>query len=332
MTDFVILTGFLGSGKTTLLQSFLGTAEARDTAVIVNEAGEIDIDGAILSADTSALPMAMLANGCVCCSIANDLLYTIEALVASRATPFRRIILETSGLARPGPIIRALGALAPMGMRLSIVATIDAAAPPFAAATLDTSAAQLAAAGTIVLTKLDRADPAPLLARLPGINPLATLIAEPDPGARALAAFTAPPRPVVMPADLPMGHPGVRVVTADIAPVPLADILEWLDNLSGLAGDRLLRLKGVVHPSDTANPMLFQAVGTSFDQPRSFIGVAEQGLVLIIQDLNPSELTDLMPNFPLSIRPKTPKDQKFFASFFQKRSATLASPPTIDDI
>ena len=327
MTDFIILTGFLGSGKTTLLRRFLATQEARDTAVIVNEAGEIDIDGAILSADTSALPMAMLANGCVCCSIANDLLYTIEALVGSRPTPFRRIILETSGLARPGPIIRALGALAPIGMRLSIVATIDAAAPPLAAATLDTAAAQLAAAGIIVLTKLDRADPVPLLARLPGINPLATLIAEPDPDARALAAFTAPPQPVLMPADLPMGHPGVRVLTADVAPVPLANILEWLDNLSGLAGDRLLRLKGVLQPSDTPYPMLFQAVGTSFDQPRRFDGVAEQGLVLITQDLPASELTELMPNFPISIRPKAPKSETFFASFFQKRSASLPPLP-----
>ena len=93
--DFILLTGALGSGKTTLLRDFLATPEAADTAVIVNEAGEIDIDGAILGETDSKLPMALLANGCVSCSIANELLYTVEALVASRTTPFRRIVKDS---------------------------------------------------------------------------------------------------------------------------------------------------------------------------------------------------------------------------------------------
>jgi len=305
-TDFVLLTGFLGSGKTTLLVDFLRQPEAADTAVIVNEVGQIDIDGAVIAADTGGLPMALLANGCVCCSIANDLLYTVEALIATREasgqTPFRRIILECSGLARPGPIIRALGELAPLGMRLSVVAACDATAAPFGAATFETAAAQIAAAGTLVLTKLDQACGIALAERLRGINPLAALVVEPDPALRALAAFTA--EPAVGKPDLPgIGHPRVAVMTAQIGAVALHAILEWLENLAGLAGDRMLRIKGVVRPSDTGCCVLFQAVGTAHSQPRPFDGPAE-GLVIIAHDLLPEEIMAMQPDFPVRLHTK----------------------------
>lgn len=307
MTDFILLTGFLGSGKTTLLVDYLRHPEAADTAVIVNEAGAIDIDGAVIAADAGDVPMAMLANGCVCCSIANDLLYTIEALIASRETPFRRIVLETSGLARPGGIIRSLGELAPLGMRLSVVATCDAAAGPFGAATFDVAAAQLAAAGRIVLTKLDRAgEVGELQARLEGINPLAEVVVERDAGRRALAAFAEGVGG--MPAlaeEVPIGHPRVVVMMGVVGPVGLDGMLEWLENLSGLAGDRLLRLKGVVQPEDVAVPLLFQAVGTTFDQPRVFRGAAERGLVIIGVDLDAGEIMAMQPGFPIRLETKT---------------------------
>jgi G3E family GTPase len=306
LTDFTLLTGFLGSGKTTLLVDYLRQPEAADTAVIVNEAGEIDIDGAVIAADAGELPMALLANGCVCCSIANDLLYTVEALIETRARagapPFRRIVLETSGLARPGPIIRALGELAPYGMRLGVLATCDAAAPPFAEATLPTAAAQLGAAGTIVLTKLDRAGAATLDARLAGINPLAARIVEPDPARRALAAFAAvAPLP---PSELPeAGHPAIVVLTAEIEGASFAAILDWLENLAGLAGDRLLRLKGTLIPDDIGRSLLFQAVGTAFAPPRPFAGPAT-GLVLIVHDLPAADIAAMQPGFPLRLRPQ----------------------------
>jgi G3E family GTPase len=296
VTDFILLTGFLGSGKTTLLRDFLRQPEAADTAVIVNEAGAIDIDGAVLAEDSGDLPMALLANGCVCCSIANDLLYTIEALVAAREQagqgPFRRIVLETSGLARPGPIIRSLGELAPLGMKVSVSATADAASPPLAPAMLGLAAAQLAAAGTIIVTKPDLADPAPLAARLSGINPLAHHVVEPAPPRRALAAFVPAPAPDV-PVTIAVGHPGINVMTARFEPARLDDILAWLEDLSGLAGDRLLRLKGVLRPSDVPVPLLFQAVGTAFDQPRPFRGMAEEGLVVITHGLPATEIAAL---------------------------------------
>ncbi len=99
---FIVLTGFLGTGKTTLLRDFLDLPEAADTAFIINEAGEIGLDGAILADGGGDVRMAMLSNGCVCCIGGGSLAATVEALLAADRPgaqgPLRRIILETSGL------------------------------------------------------------------------------------------------------------------------------------------------------------------------------------------------------------------------------------------
>jgi G3E family GTPase len=128
--EFVVLTGFLGSGKTTLLRDYLASPQAADTAVIVNEVGEIGLDGAILRETGGAVPMAMMANGCVCCQVGSDLEMTVDALLAADRPgaegPLRRIILETSGLSKPGPVLRQLATLGHYRMRVSVVATYDA--------------------------------------------------------------------------------------------------------------------------------------------------------------------------------------------------------------
>ena len=102
--EFVLLTGSLGSGKTTLLCDYLSLPESADTGVIVNEAGEINVDGAIVLSGRRDLPMTLLGNGCVCCSLGDDLHSAIDELLAVRhqsdAADFSRIVLETSG----GPI------------------------------------------------------------------------------------------------------------------------------------------------------------------------------------------------------------------------------------
>src|ERR1700760_2454825 len=79
--QFVIVSGALGSGKTSLLEALLACEDASDTAVIVNEAGEINIDGAVLSESGRGMSMATLSNGCVCCSMTSDLVTTAQDLV-----------------------------------------------------------------------------------------------------------------------------------------------------------------------------------------------------------------------------------------------------------
>src|SRR5471030_2383671 len=103
-----MVTGFLGAGKTTLLKRFLGTEEGRGTAVVVNEFGSIGIDDALVrgSADETVL----LGNGCLCCIARSDLQLALRRLVVERERgeipDFRRVVIETSGLADPSPILQ----------------------------------------------------------------------------------------------------------------------------------------------------------------------------------------------------------------------------------
>ena len=105
-----IVTGFLGSGKTTLIRRLLETANGRRMALIVNEFGDVGFDGELLadcSEETCGRDdIVELANGCICCTVADDFLPAMEALLA-RDTPPDHIIIETSGLALPQPLVKA---------------------------------------------------------------------------------------------------------------------------------------------------------------------------------------------------------------------------------
>ena len=115
MTDLAkipvtVVTGFLGSGKTTLIRHLIETTEGRRLAVIVNEFGDVGVDGEILKncaiPDCPAENIVELANGCICCTVADDFIPTIEALMALDPLP-DHILIETSGLALPKPLLRA---------------------------------------------------------------------------------------------------------------------------------------------------------------------------------------------------------------------------------
>jgi len=308
VTDFIVLTGFLGSGKTTLLADFLALPEAADTAVIVNEIGEIGLDGAIL-AETGGTAVAMLENGCICCALSGDLEATVGALIEARGddAPLARIILETSGLSKPGPILRSLAGLAPLRLRVSVVATVDcragAVAPGF-----EEAVAQWAGAQALVLTKHDIASPAERRRARDaaiGINPLAEIIDTDDRTAAARAAFSYS-QPAMVPPAFWMApgsrHPRVRVLLArPDATILWDELAEWLDNLAGHCGERLLRLKGVVRVADRPHPVLVQSVGTLFSAPRPFAGIAESFLVLILRDTDPAEFARLAPPFAVNL-------------------------------
>ena len=107
-----VLTGFLGSGKTTLLSRVLASPGLADTAVIVNEFGAVGLDHLLLEAADQEV--VALPNGCVCCAVRQDLADTLYRLLRRRANgelpPFRRLVLETSGLAEPRPILYTLSA------------------------------------------------------------------------------------------------------------------------------------------------------------------------------------------------------------------------------
>ena len=107
-----VVTGFLGAGKTTLIRHLLETANGKRLAMIINEFGDIGIDGEVLKAcgneDCGEEDIVELANGCLCCTVADDFVPTIEGLLARDPLP-DHIVIETSGLALPKPLVRAFG-------------------------------------------------------------------------------------------------------------------------------------------------------------------------------------------------------------------------------
>jgi G3E family GTPase len=314
--DFFILAGFLGSGKTTLLLDFLGQSEAGETAVIVNDVGEINIDGAMIRSLNGGLDMATLQDGCVCCSIGNDLLFTIESLLAQRAAgghaPFRRIILECSGLSRPGRIIATLRNLAGSGFRLAVLSTFDCINNPLVGAGFDDAAAQLTAARKIIFTKLDRVDAEGCeRARdvVGGINPLATIICETHSQRRAVAAFALDdasevPDFAISAKQEGLDHPRIEIFLARFSEPPSwPDLSDWLENFVGALGDRLLRVKGIVRLADCADPVLLQAVGASFSQPLLMRNSppCEDALVIIVRDTSLDDLRAIPPDLKMRV-------------------------------
>ena len=128
----LVITGFLGAGKTTLVRQFLTTPEGAGTAVVINEFGAVGIDDALVRASTDEKTV-LLGNGCVCCTTRSDLQVALRRLVADRERGeiphFRRIVIETSGLADPGPILQTFVTDRALGGEFyveGVVALIDA--------------------------------------------------------------------------------------------------------------------------------------------------------------------------------------------------------------
>ena len=157
MIPFTVIGGFLGAGKTTLLNRLLAGATGRRFAVLVNDFGALDIDGALIAAhggDTISL-----ANGCLCCTIGDSLVTTLLALL-ERPERFDHIVVEASGVADPGRIAD-IAVIEPRLVRDGVVVVVDAAEVLMRAADRrvgDTVARQLAAADLLLLNKIDLAD------------------------------------------------------------------------------------------------------------------------------------------------------------------------------
>src|ERR1700745_132804 len=167
----IVLTGFLGSGKTTLLRRALVSPALADTAVVINELGEIAIDHHLL--DFVEGDVLELPGGCLCCAVREDLARTLRNLLERRDAGdirrFRRIVIETPGLADPAPILFTLGTDPMLDHRLRLAAVVTLVDTVKGAATLDRFAEatrQAALADTLVITKTDLAPLGPDLIRL----------------------------------------------------------------------------------------------------------------------------------------------------------------------
>lgn len=189
-----LLTGFLGAGKTTLLNRLLKDPALSETVVIVNEFGEIGLDHLLIEGVQDS--MILLASGCLCCTIRDDLIVTLEDLLRrhdnGRITPFKRVVIETTGLADPAPILNVLINHPYLAMRFRLDGVVTLVDAVNGWATLDSheeARKQVVAADRIVLTKTDLAGDGAatrsLRARLHELNPGIALL-DADADARAL--------------------------------------------------------------------------------------------------------------------------------------------------
>jgi G3E family GTPase len=296
-----VLTGFLGSGKTTLLNHVLKQPGMDATAVIVNEFGEIGLDHLLVESATE--DVVLMSSGCLCCTVRGDIANTLTDLfvkrVKDRVPYFKRVVIETTGLADPAPVLHALLSdpiVAERYMIDGVVTTVDAVN---GATTLDRqpeAVKQAAVADRLIVSKGDLADPgtvAALESRLAALNPGAPLLAAThgavDPDALfGLGLFDPETKSVevrrwlqdeaVLHEDEHHGHHHHDVnrhderirafcITRD-KPMSWAALSGWLDALASMRGDDLLRVKAIVALSDKPDqPVVLHGVQHLFHPP-----------------------------------------------------------------
>jgi len=178
-----VLTGFLGAGKTTLLNRLLKDPALADTAVIINEFGEVSLDHLLV--EHVGDNMVLLQSGCLCCTLRGDLVDGLEKLLRdldNRRVTFKRVLLETTGLADPAPVLHTAMAHPYLVLRYrldGVVTVVDAVNGETTLDAHEEAVKQAAMADRIVLTKTDLASPAQeggIRARLHALNPAAPIL------------------------------------------------------------------------------------------------------------------------------------------------------------
>jgi len=302
-----LLTGFLGSGKTTLLRRALVSPELADTAVIINEIGEIAIDHHLV--DFVEGSVLELPGGCLCCAVREDLARTLRSLIerrdAGEIRRFRRIVIETTGLADPAPILFTLGTDPMLDHRLRLASVVTLVDAMHGAETLDRFAEasrQAALADLLVITKTDLAPIGiDLVQRLDRINDRAprVLAADaPDAGAVLFGGGPKAPAPVMLAEPVAAHTHGIDafglVLAGDISRL---DFARALGGLARERGNDLLRVKGIVRFSDRPErPAVVQAAQHALFAPEWLDDWPDDDrrsrLVFVVHEIQRAEILD----------------------------------------
>jgi G3E family GTPase len=282
-TPVILLTGFLGSGKTTLLGRLLKDPALADTAVLINEFGEVGLDHHLL--DRVDDEMVLLSSGCVCCTIRGELAEAIRTLHSKRergvVPPFRRIVVESTGLADPLPVIATITAdpVLKHHFRMgAVVATVDAVNGRDQLARQPESVAQAAVADRLVLTKTDLTPPAEraaVIADLRKLNPdaplhdaaaegldAATLLSERPALTVAVEGFRCVAAPAASPGSGTANHADAVASFALVfdAAVDWTLFGLWLTMLLNRHGGAILRVKGLLNVDGADTPVAIHGV------------------------------------------------------------------------
>ena len=317
-----VVTGFLGSGKTTLIGRLLRHPGMNRAAVIVNEFGEIGIDHELIAASSESV--TLLNNGCLCCVVRTDLQETLRTLFAQRRAgeviDFDRVLIETSGLADPAPVIQTLATdtLLAAQYRLDGVVTLVDAVNGLGQLEREAEAVKQAAlADRLLVTKTDLADATALRERLRGLNAHAEIAdvvqGEIDPAYLTdigLASARADAAQIGRWLGAGRGdgaYLGAVVPRHDRA---IATFTLWFDRpfgwqtfsaamelLTSLRGQDLLRVKGLLNVEGEAGPVVVQGVQHVFHPPVTLAawpsGDRRSRLVFITRGIDEQAVTAL---------------------------------------
>ena len=347
-----VITGFLGSGKTTLLNHLLVQPALSDSAVIINEFGEIGIDHLLVS--TPAENMVLLDTGCLCCTVRGDLIETLADLHQKRVSgaipAFKHLLIETTGLADPVPILQTIVADENLGQvyRLhDVVTLVDALHGDAQLDAHPESVKQAAVADALLISKADLAAPRALAAlkrRLERLNPGAAvhevIRGAIDP-AVILRGNVYDPRTKAPDVERWLtesrfsdhahahGTPDVNRHDAHIRafclyhdrPIRSAGLMMWLDMLAGLRGANLLRVKGVLNVE--GDPVVIHAVQSVVHEPIRLdvwpSADRRSRLVFIVRDMTREEIERTFDAFDFAPPParKGAIDAHAYAEFVQ---------------
>jgi G3E family GTPase len=302
-----VLTGFLGSGKTTLLRHLLGQPDLADMAVIINEFGEIGLDHLLV--ESSNEDMLLLASGCLCCTIRGDLIQTLRRLYKRRAKgeipAFSRVVIETTGLADPAPILHTLmqdPMLCDVYRLDGVIATVDAVNGMDQLDRQVESVKQAAVADRLVVTKAElNGDTAALEQRLRHLNPAAPILRAVDGRIDAADLFDAGLYNLASksldvqrwlheeayadrdshrhreghehdhdhgPLDRNRHDDRIRAFCLrHETPLDWAKFIGWIEMLISLHGADLLRIKGILNVAGSAGPVAIHGVQHLFHPP-----------------------------------------------------------------
>ena len=286
-TPVILVTGFLGSGKTTLVNRLLKTPTFSRAAVVVNEFGEISIDHVLI--DTPRNRMRVIDSGCICGhvheEVASSLLDLESGREAGATTQFDAVLIETSGLADPVPIIHILVADSEVAAAFELRSVITVADGVQGCQQLDSnleSVKQAAVADTLVISKSDLASESDLCRleeRLRCINPgaaqIRTVRGDLDPSLICMNTFRGDRVPDARSwlRDTPSvgsSGPDRSITTFTIeygTPITVPGLVLWLHLLAGFRGAGLLRVKGIVNVE--GRPFAIQAVQRVISEPEA---------------------------------------------------------------
>jgi G3E family GTPase len=301
-----VITGFLGAGKTTLIRRFLNSPDGQGTAVIVNEFGAVGIDDALVR--DSAEQTVLLGNGCVCCITRSDLQLALRQLLIDRergvVPGFARIVIETSGLADPAPILqtfstdRALGGEFHIDVLLGVVDAVNGEA------NLKTTAEarkQVILAERLIVSKSDLAGAAEvelLIQRLRKLNPRAAIdvavagALDPD---QFIAPATAGRSSFIAEAEHSDGISSF--VLERQKPMQWPAFTRAMETLTALRGGDLLRVKGILNVAGCPGPVVVQYVQHLAHPPVELQSWPDQNrnsrIVFITRNIAESQVRDL---------------------------------------